>query len=109
MAAPVDLIKKALFLQVEQFLTLGRKSNISVVTILHETTQFHLTRCIIYESRNYVLFPKASIRSSLQFLKNYMNFTDDELQQVRKMKTRTLYIHKMTPQYMISDDTIRLL
>lgn len=102
-------LKKAMFLRLEQFLTLGRKLKINVITILHETMQYNLTKCIIYESSNIVLFPKASIRTTNQFLTNYMGFDKNEIAQVKKLKTRTIYIRKTSPQYYVADDMIRLL
>jgi hypothetical protein len=102
-------IKKMVFLKLEQFLTLGRKLNINVITCLHETLQYNLTRCLIFESQNVILFPKSAIRTTNQFLKTYQGFNEEELQQLKKHKTRTIYLHKTSPQYYITDDCIKLL
>lgn len=103
-----DKIKKMIFLKLEQFLTLGRKLNINVVTVLHETLQYNLTRCIIFESQNVVLFPKSAIKTTNSFLTTYLGFDKEDIAEVKKLKTKSLFIHKSSPQYYVSDDCIKL-
>ena len=100
---------KMIFLLLEKFLTRGRKLNINVITILHDTLQRDLTKTVIFESCNIVLFPRTAIRSTSMFLKNYMGFELDEIKEVKKFKTKTLYIRRFPPSYMIADDHIKLL
>jgi hypothetical protein len=87
----------------------GRKLNIHVVCIIHTTLQANFSRDLHFESRFTVLFPRYQIRTTNSYLTNYMGFEKDQLAKIKKMNTRYIYISKMIPQYIISEDTIMLL
>lgn len=84
----------------------GRKLNCHVVCIIHTTLQANFSRDLHFESRYTVLFPRYQIRTTNSYLTNYMGFEKDQLSKIKKMNTRYIYISKMVPQYLISEDTI---
>ena len=106
---PNSQVVTFLFKFLKALLERGRKLNIDVVSIVHDTLQGAKTKPIIFESTNYVLFPRASYSTTSKFLKAYMGFSSDEVKALRKLDTRTVYISKQAPQYIISDKEIRLL
>jgi len=95
---------------VRGIITMGRKLNINPIIIRHKVMNgLNKTSEIIMEARNVILFPQYNYRDSSKFLESYMGFSRDELQDVRKLKTRVLHLHKVIPNFMISSDEIRLL
>ena len=102
-------INKFLHDLLRRVLELGRKLNIHVITLTHESLGGNFTKPIILESQAFVVFPRLSYRTSSQFLKNYMGFDKNELQELKKLDTRSVYVNKQFPQYIVSDYEIRLL
>ena len=95
---------------VRSIITMGRKLNISPIIIRHKVMNgLNKTSEVIMESRNIILFPQYNYRDSSKFLESYMGFSRDELQDIRKLKTRVLHIHKVLPNFMISSEEIRLI
>ena len=87
----------------------GRSQGIHVITIIHTTLQAQFTRDLHFESKFTILYPKFQIKTTNAYLKNYMGFDDDDLKFIKKLKTRSIYIHKQVPNYLISSDCIKLL
>lgn len=94
---------------VRAIITMGRKLNINPIVIRHKIMNREKTAEIIMESQNIITFPSYNWRDTSKFLELYMGFSKDEIQEVRKLKTRALHIHKIVPNLMISNDEIRLI
>lgn len=90
-------------------LELGRKLNIHVIVLTHETLAGAFTKPIILESQAYVLFPRLSYRTASRFLKDYMGFDKNELQDIKKINSRSVYINKQHPQYLVADHKVKFL
>lgn len=95
-----DLIKKCL--------ERGRKLNIAVLVITHMTTNYNLTRDIIFECENYVLY-SSNINSVLKFAKSYLDMDKKDLQQLKGDigEHRSIYIRKSVPRVLITPLLIR--
>jgi hypothetical protein len=93
----------------KQILELGRKLNISVICIVHDTLQGNHTKPLIFECNSVVLYPKFSFRTASQFLKNYLGFGKEEILSLKKRKGRFVFIRKSIPLYQITEDEVKVL
>lgn len=91
------------------FLSRGRKLGIHVISIIHTTLQANFTRDLHFESRVTILYPKYQIKTTASYLKNYMGFEEEDIRMVKNRRTRSMYIHKIIPQYCVTDDMVWLL
>jgi len=92
----------------ERVMNMGRKLNISPIVIRHKTNQGLNTSEILTESQHICLFLKHNFRDCKIFCKNYLGFSEDEINKLRELDTRSLFIRKTIPNYMISDHEIKL-
>ena len=102
-AARRGLIKAAL----EQ----GRKLNIAVLTITHNSLQGHKTRDQIFESNFVTLFPSASRMPVRNFIKDKLGFTTkSDMETFTKLVKgkRWVLIHMNAPNFMMTDRQIIL-
>jgi hypothetical protein len=90
-------------------LELGRKLNISVICIVHDSLQGNHTKNLIFESNSIVLYPKYSFRTASVFLKNYLGYEPKDILNFKKRKGRYVFIRKSVPLYEISEDLIKVL
>lgn len=94
----------------------GRKMNIHVVVVNHQTMDYHKTRDIIYQCQNYQLFPSMNKNATLKFIDNYFGKSPDLYDIVKAVSSGAdgggpydnLYLHKDAPMYAISDRRIKL-
>ena len=93
---------------------MGRKhkddqGNISMVVISHFLTNYKKTRLILNECDFMTLFPQATSSHALNYvLKNYVGMDKEEVKALEKLG-RWVMIHKMYPQYVLSQQTAYLL
>jgi len=109
-----SLINKTVLALLESVLKRGRKLNINVVVINHQTRDMIKTRSIIFECDHYCLFPATNRNESLKFLKDYLNFDKVEVEKFKKMsntfgKYTLWYIRKGVPRFYISNREIGIL
>lgn len=87
----------------------NRKKNTHVIVISHLTTNYAKTRTIINECSNYVLFSNGDRNSIRRFCKSYLGFDDEYTNKILNYYSRTLYISKSSPMYLICDKNIELI
>jgi len=102
-------LKKFTLNLIEGILKNCRKKNVDVIVISHLSQDYKNTKVIIFECNSYVLFPSSNRNACNRFLKSYLDFTDNQLLEVKKLKTRYIYINKSVPSYMMDTKTISLL
>lgn len=101
----VDYLCKLL----KSILERGRKMNIDCMVIVHDGKQYKKTKPLIFEAQSFVVFPRSGIAACNSFLKTYMQFSKCECDMMKSLKTRSVLIHKASPQYLISSKYIKLL
>ena len=106
-----DDLKTHLLKLLKGLLELSRKKQVIILTINHMTTNFNKTRNIIFESTEFVLFPRFNLNSCLKFLKAHMDLTKNELEEIKAISqtTRAITIRKAVPRVLVSDHVIWLL
>jgi len=91
----------------------GRKQNLDIVVIMHQTQQFNKTKPIIFECDTYYLNIQANKNSSRKFIESYMDLSKKQIDKIVSHEYNRPYtwscFHKSMPQYYILDDTIKLL
>ena len=92
-------------------LELSRKNEVVILTINHMTQNYKETRGTIFESTDFVLFPKFNINSATRFLKSYLDLSKSELEDIKKIseETRAITIHKSVPRYIIWEKGVWLI
>lgn len=86
-----------------------RKLGVDVLVAVHQTRAGFKTKPMIFECQDYVLYPKAGINAIKKFLREYMDFSKEQLDDIKTFETRALHVSKTAPQYMIAEDRIQLL
>jgi len=93
---------------------MGRKhkddqGNISMVVISHYLTNYKKTRLILNECDFLTLFPQATSTHALNYvLKNYVGMDKNDVKKLKQLG-RWIMIHKMYPQYVLSQQNAYLL
>ncbi len=102
-----DLVKSIHGL-IKKVLERGRKQNIAVVVICHQTQNYSLTRDIIFECSTFILYPIGGLNSVMRFAKAYMDLDVKELKRLRNdiEDKRLFYFHKAVPRYLATDSMI---
>lgn len=102
-------LKDFLFNILRAVLERGRKLGIDVISILHHAKQGHFTKSVILESNAYICFPKANFNHCSKFLSSYMDYSKKDLEGLKNLNTRSVYINKQAPNFELSEKKIRLL
>ena len=94
---------------IKRLLERGRKLNIGIIICCHQTQNYNLTRDIIFECQDYVLFPIAGMNSILKFCKAYLDMDNKELKALQKdvENDRKFHIRKSVPRYLVADKVVR--
>jgi len=107
--------KSELYIHITQMLKklleLGRKQNIQLIIINHQTMDYAKTRDIIFESDTNVLFPRSNMNATNKFISNYVSDNKALLADVsgiRGSQFTPLVIHKTAPSFMMTLKWIRL-
>jgi len=94
---------------IKRVLERGRKQNIAVLVICHQTQNYGLTRDIIFECSTVVLYPVGGLNSIMRFAKAYMDLSPKELQQMRSLISgeRLFWFHKAVPRYLATSSIVQ--
>ena len=101
-------IEKKLETLCAMILNMGRKLNISPIIIRHKIQQSLKTAELLTEAQNIIVFPKYNLRDVKVFCEKYLQFSSEEISDIRNLETRSLLIRKTIPNFMISDYEIKL-
>lgn len=87
----------------------GRHTATSMCVLSHYLTNYKKTRLILGEAHFIVLYPMATSFKAMKYVcEHHCGLTKDEVQSLKKLG-RWVCIHKVFPQYLISQHTARLL
>jgi hypothetical protein len=93
----------------KQLLENTRKNKTQIIVVNHMTQDYSKTRSIISECESYFLYPQFNMNSVLKFLRSYLDLDNAQLEMIKKLDTRVLFIRKSAPRYIISEKKIILL
>tara|TARA_R110002153_G_scaffold212442_1_gene365080 strand:+ start:13365 stop:14291 length:927 start_codon:yes stop_codon:yes gene_type:complete len=94
----------------DDVLETGRHYGITCISTSHIITNYHSTRALINEANIIVLFPRgASFHQVRNFLDRYLGFDKNEIEMVRKVPSRWVYIWKEYPKYLIHEKGVLML
>ena len=95
---------------IDDLATMGRHTNTTMLCLSHYLTQYKKTRLILNEATHIVVYPQAtSYHALLYLLKNYVGVDEEDIKQLRKSGSRWLCFGKNFPQYVITQQSARLL
>ena len=108
--------KKTIERVMTDILIMGRKhkdgqGNISCCILSHIINRGRgLGTLILNEATHYILYPLSTSHHSLNYiLSRYIGMTENDVRDLKKIKSRWICIHKNYPNYIISSQTARLL
>lgn len=93
-------------------LEVGRKLNIQVIIINHQTMDYQKTRDIIFECNAYVLFPGSNKNATFRFIDAYIKPDKGMLKKINDIKLSQFsffYFDKRYPAHFISDYRVILM
>ena len=111
----IDTMKdKALLKYIQNFrddlLECGRHYGITTISTTHCILNFHTTRTLLNEAMSMVIFPRACGSFQLKnYLERYMGFDKKEIDIIKKLPTRWLFIQKTFPRYMIWEKGVQVI
>ena len=97
---------------IKDLLERGRKLNIQLILINHQTQNYSKTRPIIFECDSFILFPNSNPNSVKKFLLSYLDIDKKEVDELINQAMNQfdfLFIHKSVPRYVMSRNKIQLL
>lgn len=103
----IDTLKdKPLLKYIQSFrddlLECGRHFDITTISTTHQITNYLSTRTLLNEAQAVVLFPKCSGQYQLKgFLERYMGFDKEQIEKVRKLPSRWIFMYKEFPMYIV--------
>lgn len=93
----------------DKCLSLGRSSNIYVVSTAHILRNGHETRYAIQECDQFVFFPERSSKMHIKsFLKEHLGYTSDEIKRIVNVKGRWVLVRRY-PKLVISESEAYLI
>lgn len=98
-------LTKFLFDLMRSCLELGRKINIDVICVIHDTRSGFKTKNLIFESNYYTLFPAKNM-SAFTFLEQYFKMNKKKIEELKKIyfgKYTYFCISKESPRCLISN------
>jgi hypothetical protein len=101
--ADKDVVKYLRYFR-DDVLETGRHYGITALSTSHIITNFMATRALINEANAIVLFPRGSSFAGVaSFLERYMGFTKKQIDLVKDLPSRWIYIWKSYPKYAIHE------
>ena len=94
---------------IRELLENSRKQNTLLIIINHITQDYNRTRHIIFECDSYILYPQFNLNSTTKFLKSYLDLSDEQLAKIKDMDSRWIFVRKVVPRYLISEQEVILL
>lgn len=106
LTAPYD---KVVLKLIDDLAIMGRHTGTSMLCLSHYLTNYKKTRLILGEAHFIVLYPMATSFKAMRYVcEHHCGLTKDEVTALKKLG-RWVCIHKVYPQYLISQHTARLL
>ena len=90
--------------------SMGRHYRINLVVCNHNHTNYRATRLLLNEATGIIIYPQSSGDSALKYLlQSYVGLTKQQIQEIKKAKSRWVFVHKHAPRYMMTVDELKLL
>lgn len=106
LTAPYD---KVVLKLIDDLAIMGRHTGTSMLCLSHYLTNYKKTRLILGEAHFLVLYPMATSFKAMKYVcEHHAGLTKEEVHSLKKLG-RWVCIHKVYPQYMISQHTARML
>ena len=88
----------------------GRHLDIQLtITVSHNPLAGNFSKAPLREAEYYILFPSTNHRDSKVLLKTYTGLSQDEIDEILKLRTRGLIVKKSVPSYYVSDHNAAIL
>ena len=86
----------------DDLLECGRHYDITTISTTHIISNYKSTRTLLNEANAMILFPKCSGQYQFnKFLERYMGYDKDQIERVKKLPSRWIYLYKNYPQYIV--------
>ena len=93
----------------DDVLEVGRHFGITCISTSHIIMNFGATRTLINEAQAVVLFPRGSSFQQVKgFLERYLGFNNEQIDFIKKLPSRWLFIWKEYPKYLIYEKGVML-
>ena len=93
----------------DDVLEVGRHYGITAISTSHIIMNFSATRTLINEAQAVVLFPRGSSFQQVKgFLERYLGFSNQQIEFIKNLPSRWLFIWKEYPKYLIYDKGVIL-
>ena len=93
----------------DQCYEIGRKKGIATIAVHHVVRAGHKTRIILNESDYTIFFPKSNFKAIRNMVEEYYGFTKEDVEYVRDIKSRWIYIKRAYPVTVVSEQDIRII
>lgn len=106
------MIKEKTYGLLKQVLEVGRKLNISVIVITHQTMNYRDTKFILYEADSFVVFPATNPNSFSRFAKAYLDLETEQIEKIIEESDSPfdfLLYRKTFPRYIQRSNRIQLI
>jgi len=110
-STPNKRLKDYISFLLNHLLVQGRHLRASIAMTSHTNTDYKRTRLILAESTHIVVYPRFSSRKSLTYLlQNYTSLSKEEIAEVFRQgrASRHVCIHKVPPQFLLTEHSISL-
>lgn len=90
----------------------GRKMNINIIIITHQTQNYQFTRPIIFECDTYILFPSSNQNSFSKFATAYLGLSKQEIAQIiedTNERFNFVCFRKSCPRYYLTKNKVQIL
>ena len=93
----------------DDVLECGRHFKITTISTSHLIMNFGATRTLINEAQAIVLFPRgASFYQLKNFLDKYLGFSNDQIQEIKNLPSRWVFIWKEYPKYLVHEKGVMI-
>jgi chromosomal replication initiation ATPase DnaA len=90
--------------------SMGRHHKINLIVCNHNHTNYRATRLLLNEATGIIIYPQSSGDNALKYLlTSYVGLTKAQIQEIKKAKSRWVFVHKHAPRYMMTTDEIKML
>ncbi len=103
-------IKKIVYSIVDNIINVGRSYKIDCFVTNHAPTDGKFTRTVLNSANMIVYFPNSGSKYGMDYLlKRYVGLSTQDIDNVKKLKSRAVYIYKNYPQIICTEKLIYLL
>ena len=90
--------------------SMGRHHKINLIVCNHNHTNYRATRLLLNEATGIIIYPQSSGDNALKYLlTSYVGLTKAQINEIKKARSRWVFVHKHAPRYMMTIDEIKLL